>query len=506
MIHLDKDWSTYKKLLFLQMTGGGISEYEVTGNPVSFVTNIVKPLSGLTIPFLPFQEGTGDPSPENVRPISGRTGVNIGRTEKNLLGGIALANAVVSSMPSATISTENEYVSFAAGATVDHCIIGLMDDGAIYGFKFKENTRYTFVLSLYKNSGTGGNLRIVYTDGTTDDISVSSATVKETVVVVTDEGKTVKRLVKRNLSGTTRIYYEESGIFEGVLTEQDFEEWVGTVYPVTFPGLGKNLLPGMETGAINQSTGQDEADITAMRCVGYIPVEPGETYTLGTLASSGNIRFFGYDEDKNYLGNAVVRNVTNATYTVGSGTYFIRFKGATERFTGVDLQFEKSDLHTAYEPFDNTIYCGTFDAVTGVLTISHKVIDVSGLSWNRDGDTRRYRLRLSTYSNTPTMEIISNALVPTLKSIGSRPDYSIRMYANNYYQVEVAMPNTFDITSFKEFIKNVDGNGTHLQIMFKYNNPPVYQLAPLSIQTIIGDNTIWTDTNGENTIRYKKKG
>ena len=36
--------------------------------------------------------------------------------------------------------------------------------------------------------------------------------------------------------------------------------------------------------------------------------------------------------------------------------------------------------------------------------------------------------------------------------------------------------------------------------------PIEIQLDPLTISTLIGDNTIWTDTNGENTVRYKKKG
>lgn len=48
-----------------------------TGNPLTFETDMVKPLKSLVIPFTPIQAGSGDPSPTNVRPISGWTGVNI---------------------------------------------------------------------------------------------------------------------------------------------------------------------------------------------------------------------------------------------------------------------------------------------------------------------------------------------------------------------------------------------------------------------------------------------
>lgn len=41
-------------------------------------------LTGLTVQFGPVQEGTGDPSPENIRPISGRTGLTVTRANRNL--------------------------------------------------------------------------------------------------------------------------------------------------------------------------------------------------------------------------------------------------------------------------------------------------------------------------------------------------------------------------------------------------------------------------------------
>lgn len=56
-----------------------------TGNPLSFITDMVRPLKSLEIPFTPIQSGSGDPSPDNVRPISGWTGCEIQHTGKNLV-------------------------------------------------------------------------------------------------------------------------------------------------------------------------------------------------------------------------------------------------------------------------------------------------------------------------------------------------------------------------------------------------------------------------------------
>ena len=81
-----EDWSTLRKLMFQHIAGGGsLSEIEVTGNPVAFNTNVQKALTAFTIPFLPVQSGTGDPSPENVRQISGWTGVTAYRAGVNVL-------------------------------------------------------------------------------------------------------------------------------------------------------------------------------------------------------------------------------------------------------------------------------------------------------------------------------------------------------------------------------------------------------------------------------------
>ena len=47
-----------------------------TSGLVSFTTNVIRPVK-VICEFIPVQEGTGDPSPDNVRPISGWTGCEI---------------------------------------------------------------------------------------------------------------------------------------------------------------------------------------------------------------------------------------------------------------------------------------------------------------------------------------------------------------------------------------------------------------------------------------------
>ena len=63
------------EVLLSQLSNGELKT--VTGNPISVSDALAKPAESLTIEILPYQSGSGDPSPDNVRPITGFTGVNI---------------------------------------------------------------------------------------------------------------------------------------------------------------------------------------------------------------------------------------------------------------------------------------------------------------------------------------------------------------------------------------------------------------------------------------------
>ena len=70
--------TTLRKFLwFRTVTGGNAPEFKtVTGKIVSFLTHRIAPLK-IEADLEPIQSGTGDPSPDNVRPITGHTGADI---------------------------------------------------------------------------------------------------------------------------------------------------------------------------------------------------------------------------------------------------------------------------------------------------------------------------------------------------------------------------------------------------------------------------------------------
>ena len=208
------------------------------------------PVKSLSVAITPVQSGTGDPSPDNIRPITGRTGAKVTRTAENLFGGNLMRDGVLASMASATDDATNRCVTFAASAAATQRITGA---SGIEG-KFKENTRYTFIMTIYKSAGVGANLRINYTDGTYTGITGYTAGEKKTVLVVSDANKTVFSFSKQYVGGASTLYYDESGIFEGVLTAADFKAYEGTTYTISWQTEAGTVYGGtlnVLTGKLN---------------------------------------------------------------------------------------------------------------------------------------------------------------------------------------------------------------------------------------------------------------
>lgn len=88
-ILMNKKQMFLKKLIWMQMlgmTGGSLPWTTFTGNPIEFDAPKAHSLKSCVVEIEPIQDlSNGDPSPENLCPISGWTEANVYRTGKNLL-------------------------------------------------------------------------------------------------------------------------------------------------------------------------------------------------------------------------------------------------------------------------------------------------------------------------------------------------------------------------------------------------------------------------------------
>ena len=86
-IATNKKRTLLKKLIWAQMlglTGASLPWQTFTGNPLQFNAEKAHTLRSTVVAFSPIQSGSGDPSPTNVRPISGWTAVTVTGAGENL--------------------------------------------------------------------------------------------------------------------------------------------------------------------------------------------------------------------------------------------------------------------------------------------------------------------------------------------------------------------------------------------------------------------------------------
>lgn len=371
-IDLEGGFLTTEELLFLAgASGGGGVEHTIINNPATFTTDMAKPLRKLLIPFTPVQSGTGDPSPTNIRPIAGWTGLNINRTGKNLFD------------------------------------------------------------------------------------------------------KTVSPLV-------------------GYIT-----------------------------------SGNAIANFNVTRTV-YCPCTPNTTYTVSKKQSS---RFaVAYTKELPVIGSNVYGAITNnaatqISITTGADAMYIvvfcyHANYDTDTYQDIvdTLQVEIGSTATAYEPYSGTtvpvswqteagtVYGGTLDALTGVLTVDRVAYTSDGTDYNdwslteQQNNINRFNIAKSKLPHNPKNSSTGNLLCNWLKSSTSTEAWNGFIGSTGNFLCYVPADVIADRTAWAAYT-------TEHPLMFVYelDEPYTIQLDPVTLSTLKGDNVIWTDINGDNTIVYLKK-
>ena len=185
----------------------------------------IRKIVGTIVP----QQAAGTPSPDNPLPISGWTGAEVTSTGKNLFGGNAFADAIVSKFRNAEKNTTDKTIAYPSSGC----------GGIVIYDKFKPNTRYTVFTKLAESSSSSRNLIIYYTDNTITTINAD--------VIVSTAGKSIKDIRGQYQSGTTVMLYEQCGLFEGVLTSTDFVPCSSQTLPINWQTEAGTIYGGTVT-------------------------------------------------------------------------------------------------------------------------------------------------------------------------------------------------------------------------------------------------------------------
>jgi hypothetical protein len=442
---------------------------EASGNPASFEDGADDvPVSSLKVALEPIQLGSGDPSPSNVRPIIAANGINVWDEEWEVGG-------MVSGTPKpSTNQIRSKNYCACLGNTAYYLHTSKTDGGnqnkfylAIHWYDDNKN----FISFVYSNNGS--------TVSPSNAAYFKICTNSSTVVY----GATYNHDISINYPSTYTAYQP----YQGIMVER----------------CGKNLF------------NDRFSDYTRPYDYRTFPIklEQGKTYTLKGTKTGNTVTgaYFGVARSGDRYSNFVqIRPAVNAdgdtftyqliideTWTDPKLVAYVTDETAwNNALANYHIQLEEGDTATSYEPYSHTsypytlgqsVYGGTVDLATGVLTVTDEIVDLGSLTWNKD--TNRVGNFYATITGSTTYDTaqkcssykVNNSA--NANTIANGEISSFSSYGGNRVFVKDTDKANMTTSEFKTAMNGV-------QLVYELANQQTYQLTPQEVKTLLGYNNI----------------
>ena len=300
---------------------------EKSGNPVQAVLVGGLPFDRVATVLSPMQAGSGDPSPTNIRKISGWTGAALTLCGKNLLQN----NASSQTVSGVTLTVNSDKTITANGTST----------AGIYLFVSNSSNDFNLPIGSYVLSGcasdSGGCVIVDYTytsDGTfiksyTDSgnsaqIEVTDASVKHRIQIYIPSGVTISNLVFRPMLRLA------SG------TDATYEPYIGDTYSIDFgQTVGSGTLDWM-TGVLTVDRVYKVLDGTNIKA-----------YHTSAASGKGNAFIISAPDALMPPSASVLSSITCSHYkTVLGGDAYNGIQGICIRATGAEIYIYDSARST----------------------------------------------------------------------------------------------------------------------------------------------------------------
>ena len=265
----------------------------------------------------------------------------------------------------------------------------------------------------------------------------------------------------------------------------------------------------------SQTWGQNVNTTEQIRSKNYISVIPGQNYYCKAFTGTAVYAIY-YGADKSpvpTISNQGFQAVANVSFQVPSNAHYIRFYVPSTTVYGNNISINYPSTDHDYHAYtgttvtidlDGTVYGGTLDVLTGVLTVEYVKKSVTSFDgvWGAQpfgygvytafSDTDHERTKIDSakmVSNIFTYSSVGRDRTPLYGYGGSDGASSTQTFI---------LPDT--ITSLAEANAWLANNPT--ECTFKLATPTTYQLTPMEVSTLLGANNIWADT-GYVSVNYR---
>lgn len=481
--------------------------HTVSGDTASFRSAARVPIESLKCHFLPVQEGTGDPSPENVRPITGWNSITAYKAKKNIGHLVSYSagtldsphgNAYTNGYYGQTLSTtdtsqpltitstqwpdENNKPSYKNGYFCIQC--DNLQFGQIYSISFKvtniTNNPLECAISDIRIGNPKGN-------------RYTPTLINDNILLFTCM---FQQNPNRPQEADIAIYncgmsctFSEFMITPSNMNDGIWEPYCGDIIPITFPVLGKNKLnPAYRDDTYsNNIIYYRENRITL----------PAGTYTLST--STSNVSLYVYQGPNGQQTILFVKyNASSLTFTLNEDTNDLWFNFYTGN--GIDhtatCQLELNSDVTTYEPYDsnNTVYGGYVDIAKGEVVATHILLENMWSEWTLHG-TQTNTLRKYI---TPPYELYSSSYYNYVSKISN-----IARYSYSWTELDETHFYVSSSTRIYMWLPIGTDESTKIQVLGTLLNPIHYPLSKTELKTFLDQNNIWSNTNDITEVSYQ---
>lgn len=283
---------------------------------------------------------------------------------------------------------------------------------------------------------------------------------------------------------------------------------------LTVFGGGKNLFdkddPDIQLNKRVTTGGTIINSLYSQAVTGFISVKEGAKYIINNYIDENFFSCFYSERDIAKPVGAIFGNNEFPKTAPKGAKYLI----VTIGNSGIDgFQIEVGQTDTAYEPykpitntdivFQSAVYGGTLDAVSGVLTVEYAEVILKGTEEWYESENKFFVTSVSALkNNTAKQNIFCDLFKYSLNSADYLLQGQFTDSINSAYNIRIRKHD--DAMTLQEFKSLLASNNMH--IVYKAETPQEIQLTSAQINALVGNNTIWSDANGQMTATYLKKG
>ena len=475
----------------------------VSGSVASFNTDLKAPIVDLKAHFTPVQEGSGDPSPSNVRPITGYTKCNLNHSHRNLIKPYHTQETTVRGL---TITPTANGVRVQGTASVEYPIklssqeIRYLEKDKIYAFSLYINGDISGCKDPYLGYHDGITYRSIWNLTELNNYSYVW-TVPERYSNAVNPWFDMYIQVKEN----STVDFEIGLKMEEGSSVTAYEPYSGETIPIEFPAT-KNLFDNKFTGITGSLTyrpyylGVSSQVTVSTDC-------PQTDEGAGTSPWSNIFVLPGIVSDGASIAVNDVHNGLVRTVTPIDGYITLAYRN----WLGVDprnyhTQIEIGSVATAYEPY-GTVYGGYVDLIRGKVIAEWKKIILDGTEdWYDYGDSNEgYSFRLGGQVVNDRILGYQVSKCSMFNNIDGCWGFGYKNAIGIYSDHPTVKPLYFrspdgivtTLSGFKQWLSE-----NKPELCYKLAVPIEYDITPQILKTLKGTNNIWADTNENVEVKY----